>query len=562
VAGVADRYYIEMLDGSNTVVWSRYVNTIGTTGVDTGITLTPGQTYHWHIRAENTTCATEVGAWSSFGYVKLNSTPTISCFIYKNSNGTTVAWDSGNRGQIMNPSFTGTGSPRSVTFEACVEDADGGSDITSANIQWNGTTYPMTLGTPSGTGLTASVTINFPAASNGNSALPISFGSKDVTTNANPLVWTATGYSFKVWDGSVAASGTMYDSSDSALGAQCPSGQGFNTPAGASMNFNWADFTPTVGTAVRINATSDSAYSGGNIVWGKTYLAAPNSDIVGGSVIDRWIDLSVGTTNCGNQVTVNSPVADPYAASPSVKVDFSTASGQPGWYQVSNGGIQAVGSVTNIVPVTCGLDVSCTGAMTVANNTMVSGSSINNGGCVLGSANCQYGNPNNWYRIPGTLSSAEKYDYRYFYDRYFVGYGAGMTLPANSTMTVVKANSGTGVFFIDGNFNVNENNVVASGQTLFIIAKGAINFDQAVTQSQGIFVADGGITVSGTNAAALVIGGSLYSANSSGNISFTREFTSAVENNNKPATVVNYRPDLIFNLPGSMLKVLSGWKQN
>jgi hypothetical protein len=354
----------------------------------------------------------------------------------------------------------------------------------------------------------------------------------------------------------------MYDSSDSALGAQCPSGQGFNTPAGASMNFNWADFTPTVGTAVRINATSDSAYSGGNIVWGKTYLAAPNSDIVGGSVIDRWIDLSVGTTNCGNQVTVNSPVADPYAASPSVKVDFSTASGQPGWYQVSNGGIQAVGSVTNIVPVTCGLDVSCTGAMTVANNTMVSGSSINNGGCVLGSANCQYGNPNNWYRIPGTLSSAEKYDYRYFYDRYFVGYGAGMTLPANSTMTVVKANSGTGVFFIDGNFNVNENNVVASGQTLFIIAKGAINFDQAVTQSQGIFVADGGITVSGTNAAALVIGGSLYSANSSGNISFTREFTSAVENNNKPATVVNYRPDLIFNLPGSMLKVLSGWKQN
>lgn len=237
--------------------------------------------------------------------------------------------------------------------------------ISLANMQWNGVTYNMALGAGAGTGRTATVTIDFTGADNGSAALPISFDSKDVTTAGNPVSWTASGYSFKVWDGNVPVSGNTYDSSDSALGAQCPTGEGFNSLAPATMNFNYADFTPTVGTLVRANATNDNSYSGGLVTWGKTYLAAPNSDLVGGSVVNRWIDLGVGTTSCGAQLALNNTVVSPYSASPALKVDFSTAAAQPAWFQVSDGGIQAGGSVSAMVPTTCGLDVSCVGAIAI-----------------------------------------------------------------------------------------------------------------------------------------------------------------------------------------------------
>jgi len=129
-------------------------------------------------------------------------------------------------------------------------------------------------------------------------------------------------------------------------------------------------------------------------------------------------------------------------------------------------------------------------------------------------------------------------------------------------MTNVKTSGGTGVYFINGDFTVNENNTVAVGQSLLIIAKGKIFFSQGVTQSQGIFIADGGMLADGTNAAALQIRGSLYSAKSTGDITFSRTFTNLLDNNNKPAVQVTYRPDIMFNLPGSFLKVLSGWRQN
>lgn len=562
VGGLADRYFIELLNSSNAVVWSRYVNTIGTTGVSTGISLASDSVYHWHIRAENTTCTTQVGAWSASGYVKLNSIPTISCVVHKNSNGVNVAWQTGNRDHIMNNSFTSTAFPRRATFQVCVNDVDGFADIASAKMQWDGNTYDMTLGAGSGTGVTATVTVNFAAGDNGTAALPLSFDTKDVTTAANPVSWTASGYSFKVWDGNVAVSGSMYDSADSPLGAQCPTGEGFTTLATAPMNFNYADFTPTVGTLVRVNATNNSDYSGGSITWGKTYLAAPNADVVSGSILNRWINLGAGTTSCGSQLTISSTVADPYIVAPAVKVDFSAASAQPAWFQVLGGGIQSVGSVSAMIPTTCGLDATCVGAIAKTNNTMISASSISNGGCLLGDPECQYGNPNNWYRTTSTLSSAEKYDYRYFYDRYFIGYGGGVTMPANATMTNVNAAGGTGVYFINGDFTVNENNTVTVGQSLLIVVKGKIFFTQSVTQSQGIFVADGGMLADGTAASALLISGSLYSPSSTGDITFTRTFANPMDNNNKPAVSVTYRSDIMFNLPGSLLKVLSGWRQN
>lgn len=560
-SGKADRYFLQVLDSGGTVVWSRYVQAIGTSGVSTGIALGAG-VYHWRIRGENTSCGIDASPWSTSGYMKLSSVPTVSCLLLKNANGTVVPWESGNQNHIMNPAFVNTAFPKRVTFQACVTDPDGFVDVQSAKMECNGMTYNMALGAGSGTGVTATVTVNFTSADNSDTACPILVDVKDVATQNDPVIWTDTGYKFKVWEGNVVVSGTVYDSSDSALGAQCPSGVGYSTPAGAGMNFRYVDFTPTVGSFVRINANSDSTYIGGLVNWGKTYSVIPNSDFIGGTVRSRWVDVGVGTTSCGSQLSLNNSVVNPYMTSPTLRVDIASALGQPGWFQVVNGGIQAAGSVLTLVPATCGQDANCVGAIAKTNNSLISGSTISNGGCVLGQANCQYGNPNNWYKNISTLSSAEKFDYRYYYDKYFLGNGGGTTLPADSTMTMVKARGGVGVFFVNGDFSINEDNTLNSGQSLMVIVKGKIDFSQGVNRSDGIFVADGGMTLGGASATQLTINGSLYSANSGGDIIFSRQYSNDLDNNISPAIVVNYRPDLVFNLPGSFLKVLSGWRQN
>ena len=131
-------------------------------------------------------------------------------------------------------------------------------------------------------------------------------------------------------------------------------------------------------------------------------------------------------------------------------------------------------------------------------------------------------------------------------------------------MTTVKAAGigGTGIIFVNGDFNVDVNNTVTVGNSLFIVAKGKINFSENITSAAGIFVADGGMTADGVAASRLTVNGSLYSASSGGDVIFTRDFTDPTSNNTLPAVTVSYRPDLMFSLPGSFLKVLSGWKQN
>jgi hypothetical protein len=75
-------------------------------------------------------------------------------------------------------------------------------------------------------------------------------------------------------------------------------------------------------------------------------------------------------------------------------------------------------------------------------------------------------------------------------------------------------------------------------------------------------VADGGMSATGTAGTGLTISGSLYSSSSSGDIILTRSFTNQLDNNEKAAVTVVYHPEYLFNLPGSLLNVLSGWRQN
>jgi hypothetical protein len=257
-------------------------------------------------------------------------------------------------------------------------------------------------------------------------------------------------------------------------------------------------------------------------------------------------------------------VIDAYVAAPRLQVDFSAIRNQEPWFQTSGGGIQASGSVANMVPITCANSpLSCVPAMSktsvngVGGNGLISGSSLTNGsGC---GAACFFGSPNNWYKTTTTISSSERYGYQYFYDKYYASLESGVTLPAFSTMTDVLSRGGTGVFLINGDFNVDVDNFLPSGNFLMVVSKGTITFLSGVNYSAGMFVADAGIGTSPGTDTLLTIGGILYSP--SGNVRLNRGFADQADNNTSPGVLVNYRPDLVFSMPGKLFKLLSGWKQ-
>jgi len=93
---------------------------------------------------------------------------------------------------------------------------------------------------------------------------------------------------------------------------------------------------------------------------------------------------------------------------------------------------------------------------------------------------------------------------------------------------------------------------------MMVVVSGNININPTVTGLDGIYIADGNISVGGTNSVPLTINGMLYAGE---NIHLLRSFTDKTTNNTTPAVKVNYTPGLIFNLPPEITKILSGWRE-
>jgi hypothetical protein len=117
----------------------------------------------------------------------------------------------------------------------------------------------------------------------------------------------------------------------------------------------------------------------------------------------------------------------------------------------------------------------------------------------------------------------------------------------------------TGVYFVNGNYNIMSDNILTSTDFLMVVASGEINIDSGVNRFDGILVANGGIGASGISASQLVINGSLYSF--ANNVRLSRNYIDPTVNNTTPAVVVRYRPEQIFTLPPKLSQLLSEWKQ-
>lgn len=533
-SGLVDRYDVTLINLSTGVtVWFNNQTTL--TSITTPA-LTMGAIYQWYVRAVNTTCGTDNSAYSTSGYFQTNQLPTVTGVSIYNSDNVLVPFDVGNRNQICKSSFRTSTTPTDVKFVINLQDLDGGTDIQTAQMRWNGTVTNLVLGDQSTVNVGSSALIDYTGVNNGN-VYPIEVRITDTYSDTG---WIDSGYSWKVWDCDVPVTSGTFDGS----GGQACNSTGFSTP----LSINSINYKNMSGGA---DATT-------NLIWTDSYLPlvnggtvlTPDGDLQAAGRFTRLLDLGVGTTICPSsaQFDVSTDIS-PYSVSPAVQVDLSYIRDQEGWFEGRGVDIRAKTGISSGVPVTANSALSTDNlTIGVSNNGMVASPTYRN---TNGNNDGIYGIPNNW-NFTNITTDPYKTSYQTIYNNYFNKNGVGVT-----GVTVLN-NGDTGVQFINGDLTINSNIVVAPNDYLMVVVSGSITIDPTVTRVDGIYVANGAISATGTSDSQLIINGVLYSLN---NIRLARSFTVKSDNNTTPAVVVNFRPNLIFALPGKLNKIFTNWNE-
>lgn len=504
-----------------------------------------------------------------------NAEPAVSDLKIKNNSGTVVPWDIGtysNHNHLCKSQFTndlGVAPRTTAKFEVQVSDPDGTIDLGEVRLLWNGMNPIMTLGT---TGVailntTATWTYDFLSTS---SALP-----EEVIISVmdrKGVGTSLTGYFWKPWNCRVPVDTSMIYSNATDPIPNCATS--FSVPAdSAAANFTSIKFNQTnvPVTEYTFNANPDGiTYSSGlgYLLWSKTYVSSMNPGFADLTPLYKWKDVNSTAVQCPNALqTLDDGVVDPYKTNPKITVDVSanivaSGVGASGWYQTEGGGVVARSGIACMIPQAC--TGACTPAISKASATSGDNSIISSGGsivslsaCAFGT--CNYGSPNDWHKSNlSILSPEDKLGYSYFKTKYFDALGEGQVLAAGESMSHVP---GTGVVMVAGDFVIDTNKTINANEFFMVVASGNIIVKENVTELAGVYMADGNIDIGGTNATALVINGMLYGSRNDKNIRFHRGFVNELDNNNAPAVTVNFNPGLVFNMPGKLQKLLSGWIQ-
>ena len=513
----------------------------------------------------SSTCSDAVclGVCGSYCYGILScSTPVITGIDIENGDGdvvppTTVSDGVGGtmvdgRNNNCETTFYESALPQRVGFSVTVTDADGYTNISTVEVRWNGNVYPLSLSSGLGNTAIYTRTVDFTAADYTNGVYPFEIRVTDA--NARTTGWVDSGRSWKFWDCMVEVNGSLYDGSS----GQACTNVGFTTLMDETSNLSSLLFQDMgASDDVVMTVTVPNSFGTDYLIWGKNYLpifnggslANPDGDLAGTGRMTRIVDVGTGATSCpvATQFNIGSYVS-PYVAVPEAKIDMSFVQDQEGWFQVAGAGVKARLDVALGVPATMGVTeraLSIDGLR--AKNGLVSGSSFSN----INGFNDEsiYGIPNNW-RVERNTNDSTFYSYQYFYNNFLIKSGIGIT------GTDWTGHPSEGVYFVNGDLTIDSDFAIAANTSLIVVVKGKITIDESVSRVDGIYISDGGIEALGTSADQLVIGGMLYSR---GNIRLGRSFADPRENNTTPPVKVFYNSNLIFNMPGKLMRVLSGW---
>jgi hypothetical protein len=505
---------------------------------------------------KNNLCSDEtcLGACGGYciGLLSCNA-PTFTSLAIKNASGTAVSADTSNRNQICESTFHNDSEPRKVIYEASVADLDGYTDISNVKLRWNGNVYPMALSSGSGSKAIYTATIDYSAV-NDSGTYPLKINVTD--SKSKTTGWVTTNRNFKVWNCQIPVSGTIYVY-DSSSDRSC--NLAFINPISTTLNFSAITFSNTSGVGDVPSAVNNPNYGSANLIWGQTYLPLVNGgnisqiegDLQATGRLTRIIDTGVGATSCPVATSFNlGNYVSAYATTPQAEVDLSYIRNQEGWFQVVGGGVKAKHEISSGVPFTMTESVRALSiAGTNADNGLVSFATFSN---INGdNTETDYGRPNDWWTDQNTNDSTI-YNYQYFYNNFYFKNGVGIT------GTDWDGKPSDGVYLVNGDLNIDSNFSLASGKFFMVVVKGKISIANTVSRLDGIYVSDGGIEALGTSDSQLVINGMLYSRST---IRLARSYTDKSLNNDSPAIKVNYNPELIFNMPGKLMDVLSGWNE-
>jgi hypothetical protein len=532
---------------ANQVFTSTPTANLCSTGSASSVSLT-GTTFSWTCYGRNGVCGGSDG-YDTSCTATYDTPPTFNNFSLKNTSDTLVTAETTNRNQICQSEFIADDTAR---FVITYSDPQGNAGISNIILHLTGprdvtfttSSYPIER-----LGNLATATFDVSLDDLGN--VP---GLYSIKTSATTLTGVAeaekdTGRFIKFWDCQLSFSGSFYDNTTASA---CT----FNNKINSGLpSF---DFTLTDGTDSITTPVTPPDYSGNSnrLRWGKTYFTLSSAP---GNLSDAQIN---GTCVAVNKI--NTKLVDPYADNPSLNLNYALTVSQS-WFQASGGGVIGNQSVSNSIPATCALNSSiCTPSVSI--NSLNSEGGVvaaftDSNNCGLEGSNCTFGQANRNWKVKTALAKTN-YRYDYFFNQYFKSLSQGVTTPTSANMSDLFSNlslGGTGVVFVNGNLTIDANNTLPVNKYLMLIVNGDININPSVTNVSGILLANQNINVGGTGTSQLVINGSLYAPQ--GSINLTRSFDDIADNQTTPSILVNYRPDLIFSLPGKLVKLISGWKQ-
>jgi len=483
----------------------------------------------------------------------LDTPPTYSSILLKNSSGATVVTESGSRNQMCQSIFRDTSMPGRVIFEVTGADAQGVGDINTIQIRLRGASTYTSPAVAAVNGVaTIVVDLNNVGLTAGNYNVEAIVNDDHVTLNSG---WVDTGRDFKYWDCQVEITGSAYDNSNL---TPCSTSNNYSTLIDSSKTYGlgYIDVSTTPSTNRTMTVASphyNVNYGGSKLDWNKSYLFTltgfPGANPTG----LRITDIGLSTTKCfgGVQFNLNNNgLVDPYSNPVRVRIDFASVMDQESWFRTLGAGIAAANDLNNFIPVTCTSTATpvCSAEMSIS-GTWGNKSLVSAGGSITDT----YSVGKDIYVKSNVVGKS--YSYQDFYNKYFVNLGLGVVLDNGEDILDV---GGTGLVLVDGDLTIGDNITVSNNEYLMVIVNGDINVNDNVTNLDGIFIANN-INIGGSNNTKLIINGMLYGSSS---VIINRSYATKSKNNTDSAVDIDYRPSLIFNLPGRLMEAVSKWRMN
>ncbi len=316
------------------------------------------------------------------------------------------------------------------------------------------------------------------------------------------------------------------------------------------------------------------------------------------------------STNSGNPDVCGCPSGCSYSGinSPASSLTFyyQPFDVRDNWWQTIGGSVyggQTTGTaVESVIPVDTCIGVNCLPYLNLQNDSNdgnSSGVAFTGGGEIDTSNSTGYQTDHidedgRNINAAGTRVDTLIENYAYFYRLYSMGTSPSNELGATPTKPVVASANGRAyyregdmtinsawslgasesiVIFVHGNLTINNTITTPSGAFLAFIVSGNISIGSSVCQSdpasttavvQGVFVADGSLTVQSTGTGdCKFVGDGIYSA--LGGVQLNRDFRDGGAgdflNAQHPSVVFRYRPDFVVNIPARMTRPLYQWQE-